>query len=187
MLDTVADDALLNLLATHGFIDAAARAAIERVATIAHVSAIEALCDGGWMTEDALANLFQQRLHLPRVGVDPNPPIVGDVDPALLRRRLVVPTAICDGRMLLAMANPLDHAAIEHLRFASALRIVPAVALLSEIRAAQRGMAPPEVRCTGDSSPCCSGGLAPPDDRRTRPAVLAIGAPKLPARTDPCH
>ena len=135
--DPIADDALLRFVAKHGRLDTETREAVERAVHDNHVSAVEALCDGGWVDEGALAELFQQQLRLPRVSLDTDPPMIPGLDYELLHRRLAIPAAVSDGRLLLAMANPLDYAVIERLRFASGLRVMPAVALLSEIRAVQ--------------------------------------------------
>ncbi|MFN8641962.1 MAG: ATPase, T2SS/T4P/T4SS family [Candidatus Binatia bacterium] len=136
MFDRVADEALIRFVAKHGRLDLALRDAVERVARTNRVSAVEALCDGGWIDEATLVDLFQQQLRLPRVPLDAAGGDLPDVDYDLLRQRLAVPAAIDDGRLLLAMANPLDYDVIERLRFSSGLRIVPAVAPLGEIRAA---------------------------------------------------
>ena len=136
MFDTAADEALIRFVAKHGRLDLALREAVERAARTNRTSAVEALCDGGWVDEAVLVDLFQQQLRLPRVPLDSPPTGLTDIDHELLRQRLAVPAAVDDGRLLLAMANPLDYEVIERLRFSSGLRIVPAVALLSEIRAA---------------------------------------------------
>jgi type IV pilus assembly protein PilB len=134
--DRGADESLLRFLAKHGQIESWSRQAVEEYARQHNVSAIEALCDGGFVSEDAIVELFQQQLRLPRIELSLPPSLPRAVDPAVLRQHMVMPAAIDNGRLLLAMANPLDYEAIKRLHFGSGLRVVPAVAPLSEIRAA---------------------------------------------------
>jgi hypothetical protein len=134
MFETAADEALFRFVAKPG-IEPGLRDVVERAARTRHVTAVEALCDGGWIDEDAPVALFQHQLRLPRVALGDHPALGPGIDRELLRRRLAVPTAVDDRRLLLAMANPLDYEVIERIRFASGRRVVPAVAPLSEIRA----------------------------------------------------
>ena len=142
MFDADFDEALFRFLTKYGALDAELREAVERGARTAHVTAAEALCDGGWLDESALADLLQTQLRLPRVGVDDFAAGVEELDRDLLRAHLVVPTAVNDDRLLLAMVNPFDHSVIERLRFASGRRVVPAIALLSEVRAVHQQWSP---------------------------------------------
>ncbi|MBX3023348.1 Flp pilus assembly complex ATPase component TadA [bacterium] len=135
MFDSDADETLFRFLTRYGALDPSVREAVESAARSAQMTAAEALCDGGWLDENALAEVLQQHLRLARVGVEEIPAATDGLDPDLLRAHLVVPAAVNDGRLLLAMVNPFDHAVIERLRFASGRRVMPAVALLSEVRA----------------------------------------------------
>ncbi|MEO8605100.1 MAG: ATPase, T2SS/T4P/T4SS family [bacterium] len=136
MLEQEADDALLKFLAKHGRIEPWVYAAVEGYMRQHKVAAIEALCDGGFLDEAAVVEVFQQELRLPGVDVGVAPLLPKPLDQELLRAHLAFPAAIHDGRLLLAMANPLDYAVVKRLRFSSGLRVVPAVAPLSAIRAA---------------------------------------------------
>ncbi|HEY0301925.1 MAG TPA: ATPase, T2SS/T4P/T4SS family, partial [Rhizomicrobium sp.] len=136
MLEHAADEALLRFLAKHGRVDAWITSALEDYIREHKVSAVEALCDGGFIEENAIVELFQDQLRLPRIDLSRPPILPRSIDPELLYQHLALPAAVDAGRLLLAMANPLDYEIIKKVRFASGLRVVPAVAPLSEIRAA---------------------------------------------------
>ncbi|MDX2167439.1 MAG: ATPase, T2SS/T4P/T4SS family [Deltaproteobacteria bacterium] len=164
--DRAADEALLRFLAKHGQIEAWSRQAIDEYMRQHGVAAIEALCDGGFVGEDAVTELFQQHLRLPRVDLSARPALPRPIDPALLRQHLVVPAAIDNGRLLVAMANPLDYEAIKRLHFASGLRVVPAIAPLSEVRAAL----PKATQPAADDAP--HSGAAAADDAESSATVI---------------
>ncbi len=138
MFESDADENLFRFLTRYGALDPTIREAVEEAARHQRVSVARRCATAAWLDEMALADLLQQHLRLPRVGVDPSPDGTDAFDHELLRAHLVVPAAISDDRLLLAMVNPFDHAVIKRLRFASGLRVVPAIALLSEMREVHR-------------------------------------------------
>src|SRR5258706_13811814 len=68
MLDG-ADEALLRFLSKHGQLEPSGGQAAEEYARAHRVSMLEALCDGGFVDEESLADLFHVALRLPRVTV----------------------------------------------------------------------------------------------------------------------
>ena len=132
-----ADEALLRFLAKHGRVEPGAGEAAEAYARAHDVSVLEALCDGGFVDEESIADLFQEALRLPRVTLhEASTKLSKPLDQETLKLHLATPAAVSNGRLVLAMANPLDHEALRKVGFASGLRAVPAVATLSEVRAA---------------------------------------------------
>jgi type IV pilus assembly protein PilB len=140
-----ADDALLKFLSKHGGIETCVRDAVLQHMREHRVGAVEALCDGGFVDEHVIVDLFQQHLRLPRVDPGLMPPLPRGVDSELLRARLALPASVHEGRLLLAMANPLDYEVIKRLRFSLGLRVVPAVAPLSELRSALSRLSSPLI------------------------------------------
>jgi len=148
MLERKADEALLKFLAKHGRIESWMAEAVEEYVRTHGVSVIEALCDGGFIDESAIADLFEQALRIPRAKLDAFPPrLARPLDPETLKLHLATPTEIDRGRLALAMVNPLDYEAIRKVHFMSGLRVVPAVATLTDIRTALARPAepPPEI------------------------------------------
>jgi hypothetical protein len=141
------DEALLKFLAKHGCIEPGAADSAREHARANKVTILEALCEAGLTDEEAIADLFHQALRLPRVSftdeiVRPPKPL----DQDMLKFHLAAPAAVANGRLVLAMANPLDHEALRKVSFAAGLRAVPAVATLTEVRAAL-------ARSAGDGVP----------------------------------
>lgn len=133
------DEALLRFLTKHGCLDAAQREAVEKYAQSRGTTALEAVCDGGFATEEHVAEVFRSVLGLSRAGVDTDMPYLSlrrPLDQAIFEQHMVVPVSVSNGRLLLAMANPLDHDVLRQIAFASGLRVVPAVATLGAVRAA---------------------------------------------------
>jgi type IV pilus assembly protein PilB len=131
-----ADAALLRFLFKHRLIDAATAASAERYARDHRLHVIEALCDGGFADERAIVTLLQRELHLPLVDVASNTAVASLTDPQILTGHLAAVVGLDDQRLLLAMTNPFNHEVIRQLQFAHNVRIEPAVALLSDLRAA---------------------------------------------------
>jgi len=131
-----ADRALLTFLTKHGRIEPWMQSSVEELMEQRKVSAAEALCDGGFLEEATIVETFEAALRLRRVDLDQIPPnLPKPLDQDTLKVHLAVPAQIVDGRLILAMVNPLDDEAIRKVRFASGLRVIPAVAPLSAIRA----------------------------------------------------
>ena len=136
MLDG-ASEALLKFLTKHGRIEPGVGEAAEEYARAHRVSILEALCDGGFVDEESIADVFQEVLHLPRVTLNETAAKLSKpLDQDTLKLHLATPASVTNGRLVLAMANPLDHEALRKVSFASGLRAVPAVATLTEVRSA---------------------------------------------------
>lgn len=146
MLDG-ADEALVRFLAKHGRLQPELRQAVEEYARIHRVTMLEALCDGGFLHEHALADLFEEALRLPRLRLTGCHQPAKAIDLDTLKQHLAVPADLTNGRLLLAMANPLDHEMLRKAAFATGLRVMPAVATLTDVRrtlARETPTAPPE-------------------------------------------
>src|SRR5262245_18024330 len=139
-----AGEALLKFLTKHGRIDPGLAQAAEEYGRTHRVSILEALCDGGFVDEESIADLFGQVLRLPRVTLnEASVKLSKPLDHETLKLHLATPATVSNGRLILAMANPLDHEALRKVGFASGLRAVPAVATLSEVRGALTRIAAP--------------------------------------------
>jgi type IV pilus assembly protein PilB len=150
-----ADEAVVRFLAKHSQIDAATIAAAEEYARSHRVTMIEALCDGGFVEEEMLAELFHTALRLPRTAVrGALVKLERPVDDETLQQHLAAPAEVVSGRLVVAMANPLDHEALRKISFACGLRTVPAVATLREIRTVlTRPIAPQPQAVDDDGTP----------------------------------
>jgi len=93
----------------------------------------------GLVSELDVATALAAQLQLPLVlaGAYPEvPPEVGNVAPAFFRTHRILPLAIRDNELRVAMATPQDEFALRALRLASGLAPVPAIGIESEIEAA---------------------------------------------------
>ena len=142
-------EALLKFLTKHGGIEPGSLDAVREYARSHRVSMLEAICDGGFVDEESIAEIFQAALRLPRARIDASATVLAKpIDQATLKMHLATPASVSNGRLILAMANPLDHEALRKATFASGLRAVPAVATLSEVRAALFRAAAPSAEPT---------------------------------------
>src|SRR4030095_1677638 len=131
------DEALLKFLAKHGCIEPSAAESARQHSRANKVTILEALCESGVTDEEPIADLFHQALRLPRASfIDENVRPPKGLDLEMLKLHLAVPAALVNGRLVLAMANPFDHEVLREVSFASGLRAIPAVATLTEVRAA---------------------------------------------------
>jgi type IV pilus assembly protein PilB len=86
--------------------------------------------------EDALAEGLSNWLNLPRVRLDSvqiEAAAVKTVSDTLAKKHTCLPVRFMGKRLVLAMANPLDHQAIEDVQFASSRQVQPVVASRTEI------------------------------------------------------
>ncbi|MEO5616571.1 MAG: ATPase, T2SS/T4P/T4SS family [Candidatus Eisenbacteria bacterium] len=94
----------------------------------------------GFVTEDSLLRMLQRQLHLPLIDlneVDIDEQIIHYVKEELARKYLAMPVELQGRRTLqVAMADPLNIAALEDLRFHSGLFIQPVLATPSSIQQA---------------------------------------------------
>ena len=98
------------------------------------------LIEMGLITEDALVRLLQRQLHLPLVDLNDlviDEAVIHHVKEELARKYLAMPIELEGRRQLkVAMADPLNVAALEDLRFHSGLFIQPVLATPSTIEQA---------------------------------------------------
>lgn len=126
-----ADDALLAHLASCGLVseDALARA---RAAALHGVDPPHlVLARLGLVSDDALADALATVLALPRVAAGdwPTEKVLPDrLSARFLRQAAVLPLSVQDGRLLLAMADPLDAYARRAVELATGLAVEPRVA-----------------------------------------------------------
>jgi len=176
--------ALGDLLIEEGLIDAGALGAAQRHAARRGCALVAALLEEGRLGEDELVGTLERRLGLPRadlsdaaVELDALRQLAVDV----VERFAVVPLAVVQAgeeRVLrLAMADPLDRAAVADIEFSTGCRVDPHLAAPSEVaRAIQRyyrGMATQVLR---------SGAVprAVEGDDGTAPAAARSGPPTKP-------
>jgi type IV pilus assembly protein PilB len=88
------------------------------------------------MPEGALAEAFSQALNLPRVDLAETTieaPALKAVTGRLASKHTCVPIRFSGKMLVLAMANPLDRAAIQDVEFASSRKVQPVIASRTEI------------------------------------------------------
>ena len=99
-------------------------------------SFVEILVKDERVPEDTIADLFTQRLKVPRARVATflaDQEALRKVNEKLARKHLSLPLAV-EGRVLvMAMADPTDYRAIQDIEFASAMTVKPMAATLSEV------------------------------------------------------
>lgn len=112
-----------------------------RTALRRRVALVEVVVDENTVDEARLAETLAQRLRIPRLPLSSlslDEEALREVPHDLAAAYLVVPTRLDSGgerrTLQLAMANPLDAAAIEDVAQASGCEVEPAVATLGEIR-----------------------------------------------------
>lgn len=111
----------------------------------------EILVRRGAAPEEVVARALSRQLRLGYA----SPPLQPDegafslVDRSLARRHEVVPLAVRGGSLRVAMADPLDAAAIDDLRFQTGLTIEPLVSPAHEIRRILREAYPPAAGRSG--------------------------------------
>jgi len=111
------------------------RRVLDRVAKDAG-SFIDILVREEHVSEEELANLFTERMKVPRARVAtflPDEDALRKVPERLARKHLCLPLAIEARVLVLAMVNPIDYRAIQDVEFASALSIRPLVATHAEV------------------------------------------------------
>ena len=86
--------------------------------------------------EDALAEGFSNWLNVPRVRLDSiqiDAAAVKTVSDRLARKHTCLPLHFIGKNLVLAMANPLDHQAIQDVQFASSRQVQPVIASRTDI------------------------------------------------------
>ncbi|HBT46826.1 MAG TPA: type II secretion system protein GspE [Peptococcaceae bacterium] len=93
----------------------------------------------GLVTEKDILEVLEFQLGIPKVVLQDynlDPEVVRLVPEALARRHLAIPIRRDGNRLLVAMADPLNLTALDDLRLATGLEIMPAIASEREIEAA---------------------------------------------------
>ena len=101
------------------------------------------MVEGGLASDTSIVGTIGKALKLPRVSLEtaePDPRALEKVPEDVCRHRLVLPLEIAAGKigvhLILAMANPLDAEAIQHVAEVSDMRIKPFVASAQAVRGA---------------------------------------------------
>ena len=132
----VADQRLVATLRKDGRVAAKMLSAIERAIALGDVSAVDAVIEGGALTESELAQLMATELGIPLIDLDANPP--SDDTAALLSKATadhygIVPARLRGDALVVAMANPFDQEALGALESASGVKLEGAVATRSQV------------------------------------------------------
>jgi hypothetical protein len=97
------------------------------------------LVELGFVKEDDVTRVIADKLRIPHANLFDPPiaePVLKLIKQDIAKKYTVLPVRKEGGAVLLAMADPLDIAAIDELRFITGLNIKPALALESEIKIA---------------------------------------------------
>ncbi|MDN5346857.1 MAG: type pilus assembly protein PilB [Clostridia bacterium] len=93
----------------------------------------------GFLSERDILEALEFQLGIPKVNLEDyrlDPEVVGLIPEELARRHMAVPVKKDGNRLLVAMADPLNLLAIDDLRLATRMEILPAIATEKEIQAA---------------------------------------------------
>ncbi len=129
-------DGLSKLLLERGYLSAEALARGEEIAARTNVRLPATLTRLGLLSEAELSDAFAKLLGIPRIGREvlaaPKtlPP---DLNPAYLKSKRVLPISVTPEGVELAMADPLDEAALSAVCFAFQKPVFPVVADESDI------------------------------------------------------
>jgi hypothetical protein len=94
-----------------------------------------------YVHEADLARILAERLRIPYVNLfDPPVPdaITRLIKPEIAKKYTIIPARKDGGSLIVAMADPMDMAALDEVRFITGLPIKPALAMESEIKDAIR-------------------------------------------------
>ena len=125
--------------------------------------------------ENTLAETFSQALNLPRVDLAATtiePPALKAVTGRLAAKHTCLPIRFSGKTLVLAMANPLDRAAIQDIEFASSRKVEPVIASRSEILDSIRHHYPTEAPRANPA----------PTPRETPSIFMAEGSDAAPSR-----
>jgi len=137
-LGTANRSQLAIMLSKWGLLSAEQVQELARIQQQSKEPMIKLIVDRGWLTEKAIHDLIgkqvlTQRIVLDEVTVDPA--VAALVPTTLCQRQFVIPLAVDQKRLMLAMADPLDAGLLDDLRFITGLEITPALASMAEIQA----------------------------------------------------
>ncbi|RED61706.1 GspE/PulE family protein [Cohnella lupini] len=97
------------------------------------------LISQGYITEQQLIEVLEFQLGIPHVSLfkyQIDPTIAHIIPESLAKRYLAIPIKKDGGKLLVAMADPLDYFAIEELRMTTGFRIEPAISSKEELQRA---------------------------------------------------
>lgn len=129
-------EGLSRLLLEHGYLSSEALARGEEVAARTNVRLPAALTRLGLLSEAELSDAFSTLLEIPRIGRDvlvAPKTLPDDLNPVYLKSKRVLPISISNDHVELAMADPLDEAALSAVQFAFQKPVFPVVAEESDI------------------------------------------------------
>ena len=179
---------LADLLVAEGVLDQAAVERAERTARRLGVGLLNALLEERLIDPRELHDLLRDRLKLHDVDLDRvvvEPDAVRALPFAFAEQHTLLPLTLerRGGRSLMrvAMADPLDQAAIDEIEFTTGCRVEPALAVATDLAAAvQRHYRAVVTKVMQRVD------TPPPEHRRRPPAdAAAAGAPAT--RTEPAH
>jgi hypothetical protein len=179
---------LADLLVAEGILDQAAVERAERAAQRQGVALINALVEERIVEARELHDLLRDRLKLHEVDLDRvmiEPDAVRALPFAFAEQHTLLPLAVerRGGRSLMrvAMADPLDQAAVDEIEFTTGCRVEPVLALATDLAAAvQRHYRAVVTKVMQRVD-------TPPPERRSRPVGEAAPRPAPATRTEPAH
>ncbi len=156
----------------------------------------EVLIEDGVLSEDQINWALSRHLDVPYIDITPDmvdPALLGTVPRPLLDERRVVPLMRTGNRLIAAMADPLDHQAINDLATATGCELVISIAPRAAIDAVLRALLrsrpvaaatplPAERRVSDTAAP--TPGPPQPSEPETRKLSLALSAEALHAFKD---
>ncbi len=139
---------LLGVLVAHDHLTAESAERAGRLADQTRTPVSAVLTRLGLVSEQALAQVLSEQLALPllqRSALVPDPAMPADLNPDFLLARKLLPVRCEAGDVVLAMANPMDEAALAGASFVYGQTLLRAVALESDIDDAWRAASSPET------------------------------------------
>ena len=96
----------------------------------------EIFVDNGLIQEDDLVDILSKQMGFPYVELDKiiiDPKIPGLIKESLARKHVLIPVKIENGRLIVAMSDPLNVYAVDDIRIATGYGVVPYIAGKKEI------------------------------------------------------
>ncbi|MGB9661558.1 MAG: GspE/PulE family protein [Moorellaceae bacterium] len=141
----------------------------------------------GYVTEKDILEVLEFQLGIPKVVLQDynlDPEVVKLVPEALARRHLAIPVRRDGNRLLVALADPLNLTALDDLRLATGLEIMPAIASEREIEEAlarfRQGAGTPQALAEVEEI-AAAAGVAPPREAFELDGVTGAGVDNAPA------
>jgi len=140
---------VLDVVVKHGLLATESAERAQRLADQTRTPLSAVLTRLGLVSEQALAKLLSDQLLLPllqRSALVPDAAMPGDMSPDFLQARKLLPVRCEADDVVLAMANPLDDAALAGASFVYGHTLQRAVALESDIDDAWRAVTSVDAR-----------------------------------------